>query len=154
MNRHLNRTTPAYRTRETVNLVIVDRTPLGYNAIVENAHLGLLFHNHVGAPLEPGGKLKGFVRAVRPGGKIDLSLDASGYKRVASLTDQIVEALKRNGGRLAFDDDSSPEAVRGRFGVSKKAFKQAIGALYKARRIQFLKPGIEFLDEKPWSPGD
>ena len=154
LNRHLNRTMPAYRTGETVNLVIVDRTPLGYNAIVENAHLGLLFHNHVGAPLEPGRKLKGFVRAVRPGGKIDLSLDASGYKRVASLTDQIVEALKRNGGRLEFDDDSSPEAIRGKFGVSKKAFKQALGALYKARRIQFLKPGIEFLDEKPCSPVD
>ena len=51
-------------------------------------------------------------------------------------------------------DDSSPEAIRGRFGVSKKAFKQAIGALYKARRIQFLKPGLDLLDEKPWSPGD
>ena len=99
-----------------------------------------------------GQKLKGFVRTVRPDGKIDLRLDASGYKRVAALTDQIVQALEQNGGRLAFDDDSSPEAIRQKFGVSKNAFKQALGKLYKARRICFLKPGIQLLDNSSWSP--
>src|SRR5581483_6245403 len=137
LNRHLNRDTPAYHNGQPVNLFITGRTPLGYNAIVENAHRGLLYHDNLAAPLATGQKLKGFVRTVRPGGKIDLSLDASGYKRVAPLTDQIVQALERNGGQLTFDDDSSPEAIRQKFGVSKKAFKQALGKLYKARRIQF-----------------
>ena len=91
--------------------------------------------------------MKGFVRVVRPGGKIDLSLDASGYKRVAPLKFQIVEALKSNGGRMNFDDGSPAEVIRENFGVSKKAFKQALGALYKRRRIQFTKPGIELLAE-------
>jgi predicted RNA-binding protein (virulence factor B family) len=90
--------------------------------------------------------LKGFVRTVRIGGKIDLSLDASGYKRVAELTDQIVEALEKSGGRLGFDDASSPESIRRTFGVSKKAFKQALGKLYKSRRIEFQNPGIRLLD--------
>ena len=153
LNRHLSRTAPTCKVGQAVNLVIVGKTPLGYNAIVENAHLGLLFHNNLSVPLEAGQKLKGFVRAVRPDGKIDLSLDASGYKRVASLTEQIVARLKQSGGRIDFDDDSSPEAIRATFNVSKKAFKQAIGALYKARRIQFLKPGIGLLDDAPWSPG-
>lgn len=146
LNRHLSRNPPAYATGQQVNLLITERTPLGYNAIIENAHRGLLYHSNLGAPLDIGQALKGFVRAVSPAGKIDLSLDASGYKRVAALRDQIVEALKANGGRLTFDDSSSPESIRETFGASKKAFKQALGALYKERRIQFLNPGLELLE--------
>lgn len=154
LNRHLSRDTPAYRNGHAVNLLITGRTPLGYNAIVENAHRGLLYHDNLAAPLLIGQKVKGFVRAVRPDGKIDLRLDASGYKRVAALTDQIVQALESNAGHLAFDDDSSPEAIRKKFGVSKKAFKQALGKLYKRRRICFLKPGVQLLDNSAWFPGD
>ncbi|MGD0812354.1 MAG: S1-like domain-containing RNA-binding protein [Verrucomicrobiota bacterium] len=148
LTRHLSRDTPMYSKGQPVNILITGRTPLGYNAIVQNAHRGLLYHDNLAAPLLPGQKLKAFVRAVRPDGKIDLRLDASGYKRVAALTDQIIQVLEQNGGRLAFDDDSSPEAIRQKFGVSKKAFKQALGKLYKARRISFLKPehGIQLLD--------
>ena len=153
LNRHLNRDMPAYRAGQPVNLLITGRTPLGYNAIVENAHRGLLYHDNLATPLATGQKLKGFVRTVRPGGHIDLSLDASGYKRVAAVTDQIVQALERNGGHLAFDDDSSPEAIRQTFGVSKKAFKQALGKLYKGRRIRFQSPGIQLLDNSAWAPG-
>jgi predicted RNA-binding protein (virulence factor B family) len=156
LTRHLSRDTPMYSKGQPVNILITGRTPLGYNAIVENAHRGLLYHDSLGAPLLPGQKLKAFVRAVRPDRKIDLRLDASGYKRVAALTDQIIQVLEQNGGRLPFDDDSSPGAIRQRFGVSKKAFKQALGKLYKVRRIRFLKPerGIQLLDNSASSPGN
>jgi len=154
LNRHLSRDTPAYRNGQPVHLIIMGRTPLGYNAIVENAHRGLLYHDNLAAPLLPGQKVQGFVRTVRANGKIDLRLDAAGYKRVAPLRDQIVHALKSNGGHLAFDDDSSPDAIRQRFGVSKKAFKQALGKLYKERHIRFQNPGIELLDNSSRSPGD
>lgn len=153
LRRHLSREAPSYRKGQRVGLIIIGKTPLGYNALVENAHQGLLYHDTLSAPLEIGQKVEGFVRTVRPGGKIDLSLDPSGYKRVASLTDQIVQALERNRGRLEFDDESSPEAIRGTFGTSKKAFKQALGALYKNRRIRFRRPGIELLDNSSFSPG-
>jgi len=153
LHRHLSRDTPTYSEGQRVHLLITGETPLGYSAIVENAHRGLLYRDQMATPLAVGQKLKGFVRTIRPGGKIDLSLDASGYKRVASLQQQIVQALERNGGRLAFDDDSLPEAIREAFGVSKKAFKQALGALYKTRRIRFAKPGIELLDNSEWIPG-
>ena len=152
LNRHLSHDAPAYRNGQPVKLLIIGRTELGYNAIIENAHLGLLYHDNLAAPLVVGQKINGFVRTVRPNGKIDLSLDASGYKRVAPLKDQIVQALERNGGRLAFDDDSAPVAIRSEFGVSKKAFKQALGKLYKERRIRFQKPGIELLDNSSWTP--
>jgi predicted RNA-binding protein (virulence factor B family) len=153
LNRHLNRDTPAYRDGQPVRLLVTGKTPLGYNAIVENAHLGLLYKSQLAAGLKIGQKLKGFVRTVRANGKIDLSLDAAGYKRVAPLTDLIVAALNMSGGRLAFDDDSSPAAIRQNFGVSKKAFKQALGKLYKTRRIAFTKPGIQLLENTSWSPG-
>ena len=152
LQRHLNREEMAYREGQSVDFLVTGRTPLGYNAIVEQAHRGLLYHDGLSAPLETGQKMKGFIRALRPGGKLDLSLDASGYQRVAPLKDQIIQALERNGGRLAFDDDSPPEAIREAFGSSKKAFKQALGALYKSRRIQFSRPGIQLLDNTTYAP--
>lgn len=154
LKRHLSHDPPPYRPNEPVNLLITGATPLGYTAIVEDRHSGLLFRDNIRTLLQIGQRLKGFARKVRPNGQIDLSLDAAGYGRVVSLTDQIVQALEGNHGKLAFDDDSSPESIRQKFGVSKKAFKQALGKLYKARRIRFLHPGVELLDTKSRSSGE
>ena len=153
LNRHLNRERAAYRDGQPVSILVTGKTPLGYEAIVDNAHRGQLYKSNLAAALRIGQKLKGFVRTMRAGGKIDLSLDAAGYKRVAPLTNQIVEALERSGGKLAFDDSSSPVAIRQTFSVSKKAFKQALGKLYKMRRIAFLKPGIQLLENSTWTLG-
>lgn len=153
LRRHLSRELPHYRNSQPVNLMITGVTPLGYKAIVENSHAGLLYRDKTSVPLQIGQQIQGYVRNVRPGGELDLSLDASGYKRVAPLTDEIVKALEENGGKLVFDDDSSPEAIRQKFSVSKKAFKQALGKLYKVRRIRFTNPGIELLDNSSWTPG-
>ena len=122
-------------------------------ALVEGRYRGMLYRDSLSAPVSIGQQLKGFVRAVRPDGKIDLSLDQAGYQRVAPLAARIVERLQRHGGRLELDDDSPPEAIRQAFGASKKAFKQALGSLYKARRIRFCNPGLELLDNRHWSPG-
>jgi predicted RNA-binding protein (virulence factor B family) len=143
---------PAYRSGEQVEFVISEQTALGYKAFVEGQHWGLLYRDRVSVPVAVGQKLKGFVRAVRPDGKLDLSLDQTGYQRVGSLALRIVDELQRHNGKLTLDDDSSPEAIRQAFGASKKAFKQAVGSLYKARRIRFCKPGMELLDNSNWSP--
>jgi predicted RNA-binding protein (virulence factor B family) len=153
LNRHLNRETPAYRDGQPVNIVVAGKTPLGYDAIVENAHLGILHKSQLAAPLKIGAKMKAFVRTVRANGKIELSLDAAGYQRVEPLTNLIVAALNMSGGGLELDDNSSPAAIRQNFNVSKKAFKQALGKLYKSRRIAFTKPGIQLLDNSTWRPG-
>lgn len=159
LNRFLSKAPPRYRPGQPVDLVILAETPLGYNAVVEGRHQGLLYRAQVGGRLQPGQRLKGFVAALRADGKLDLSLDASGYRRVASLTDQILETLKNAGGSLEHDDESSPEVLREVFGCSKKAFKQALGALYKQRRIQFTRPGIALADLRDgtgseWRPGE
>ncbi len=153
LKRHLSQERPLYRNSQPVELLITSASPLGYQAVVENAHLGLLYRDNLTTPLQIGQRVKAFVRNIRLNDQIDLSLDAAGYKRVAPLTDQIVQALEKNGGKLAFDDDSSPTAIRQKFSVSKKAFKQALGKLYKSRRIQFLNPGIELRDNSSWAPG-
>ena len=144
---------PDYRPGQAVEFLITEKTALGYKALVEGKHSGLLYHDGLSVPVAVGQQLKGFVRVLRPDGKIDLVLDQPGYRRVAPLALRIVQALQLNGGRLGVDDDSSPEAIRQAFGASKKAFKQALGTLYKARRIRFSEPGIELLDNTTWSPG-
>jgi predicted RNA-binding protein (virulence factor B family) len=144
---------PDYRAGQSVEFLITERTDLGYKALVEGKHSGLLYHDGLSVPVAVGKQLKGYVRALRPDGKIDLVMDQPGYRRVAPLALRIVTALQRNGGRLDIDDDTAPEAIRQAFGASKKAFKQALGTLYKSRRIRFCKPGIELLDNSTWSPG-
>jgi len=144
---------PNFRAGQEVEFLITDKTPLGYKARVEGKHPGLLYQEGLAVPLAIGKKLRGFVRTLRPDAKLDLSLDQAGYRRVAPLALRIVQALQRRGDRLSLDDDSPPEAIRQAFGASKKAFKQALGTLYKARRIRFSKPGIDLVDNTTWSPG-
>ena len=154
LNRHLSKQRPMFQLKQEVRLMIASRTPLGYNAIIEGTHLGLLYHTNMGGTLQIGQRVKGYVMMIHPGGKIDLSLDDSGYQRVASLKDKILDALQQNGGRLPHDDDSPPEKIRTTFDASKKAFKQALGALYRQRRIQFTHPGIMLLNPADTQAGD
>ncbi len=151
-NRQLDKSRPLYDDGQPVSLFITERTPLGFNAIVNHRHLGLLHHSDLASPVEIGQTLEGFVRRVQPDGKIDLSLDASGYGRVASLTDDIIEALRNSEGFLSIGDKSSPEEIRHVFGVSKKAYQQALGALYKQRRIEIQGNGIRLVEPEP-DPG-
>jgi len=148
LDRWLNRTPPAYAPEQPVQLLIAGETPLGYNAIIENAHWGLLYRSELSAPLRIGDTIPGYIRMVRPDGKIDLALDRAGYVRVKPLSDQILDALAEGGGRLPFHDKSSPEEIREKFGVSKKAFKQALGALYRARRVVLDSTEIRLLPKR------
>jgi hypothetical protein len=145
LNRHLNVTPPDYAEGQPVELLVTGRTSLGYNAIVCGAHMGLLYHNELPGHLKIGQKLDGYIRVVRPDGKIDLTINPSGYTRVAPLKEQVLEALTSRGGALPLGDASSPEEIRAAFGVSKKAFKQAIGALYRERLISIEERGIRLV---------
>jgi len=142
LNRHLNLTEPSYREGEKVSVIVIEETELGYAVIIEGAHRGLLYHSDLRVRLYEGQKMDGYIRKVREDGKIDVALDAAGYSRVAPLAEQILEKLVAAGGRLAFNDESSPEAIRTAFGCSKKSFKQAVGSLFKQRRIIMLENGI------------
>lgn len=146
IKRHLSPEPPAYAEGQAVDLLVIGATPLGFNAIVNHAHVGLLYNTDLSAPPAVGQRLEGYVRAVRPDGKIDLALDRAGHRRIEDNTGRVMSALAEAGGRLPFHDDSSPEEIRAAFGMSKKAFKQAIGSLFKARRIVITPHGIRVAD--------
>jgi predicted RNA-binding protein (virulence factor B family) len=146
INRHLDLTPPRYHEGESVKLLVASKSPLGYNLIVNDAHRGLIYQTDVPAPLKVGDRVEGYVRSVRPDGKIDLALGRAGYRRIASVSEKVLEVLAAKGGRLPYGDHSLPEEIREAFGVSKKAFKQAIGALFKERRIVIEAGGIRLAD--------
>jgi predicted RNA-binding protein (virulence factor B family) len=150
LNRRLSLPPPgAYQEGDSVSLMVMSSSPLGYNMIVNDVHRGLLYTSDANGRLEPGDRFDGYVRTIRPDGKLDLALGKSGYRRIAPLTDQILAALVAKGGRLPFNDNSSPEAIREYFGVSKKAFKQAIGSLFRDRRIYIDPDCIRIVFQKP-----
>ncbi len=131
-----------FEVGQKVSLIIADKTELGFKAIVNNTHWGLLYQNELFQPLKRGQKLDGYIKQIREDGKIDLNLNQPGYGKVVSLTDDILNKLKANNGTLMLSDKSPPEAIYATFGVSKKVFKQAIGALYKKQLISIDKNGI------------
>ena len=148
---HLSATPPNYSEGAPVSLLIAGESPLGYNAIVDNTHVGLLFRSELGSPLKVGDKCKGYVRNVRPDGKLDLGLDPEGYQRIAPLADRILTALRSQDGKLLVHEGSSPEDIRAAFQTSKKAFKQAIGNLYRQRLIEINGADIVLRKSEPRS---
>ncbi|MEY4903188.1 MAG: hypothetical protein RLZZ292_1003 [Bacteroidota bacterium] len=128
---------------DSVEILVTALTDLGYKAIVNNHCWGVLFQNEVFKDLKVGDKTTALVKAIRPDGKLDLSLRAQGYqKRIGSETDIILEALEKYNGFLEITDKSSPELIYKILNISKKAFKQAVGNLYKARKISLEEKGI------------
>ncbi len=134
-----------YDVDEDVDLIIVNETDLGYNAIIDNSHLGILYKNEVFQSLNSGDKVEGYIKKIRTDGKIDLCLQKAGYEKISSFADQIIASLEKNNGFLALTDKSSPEDIYKTFKISKKNFKAAIGALYKKRIIVLEEKGIRLL---------
>lgn len=126
---------PDYKPRKAVQALIVEHTPLGYRAIVDNAHWGMIYDNEVYAPLELESTVTAYVKNVRDDGKIDLSVNDTTGRRVTSLSDRILEAIDRAGGELHITDASTPDEIREAFACSKKDFKKAVGHLYKEQLI-------------------
>jgi predicted RNA-binding protein (virulence factor B family) len=148
LNRRLDLTPPPYHEGESVHLLVASKSPLGYNLIINHAHRGLVYNAEVPSPLKVGQVVEGYVRNVRPDGKVDIALGRAGYRRIAGVSETILTKLREAGGRLPFHDGSMPEEIRDAFGVSKKAFKQAIGALYKDRLIRIEPDGIHLEPER------
>ena len=134
-----------YDVDEEVDLIVVNETDLGYNAIIDNSHLGIIYKNEVFQPLNPGDKIQGYIKKIRTDGKIDLCLQKSGYEKISSFVDRIIAELQKNKGFLPLTDKSSPEEIYKAFKISKKNFKAAIGALYKKRFIALEDNGIRLL---------
>jgi len=134
-----------FQEGQSVELVIGDRTDLGYKALIDNSRQGMLYKNEVFQTLRKGQHIKGFVKKVRDDGKIDLCLQKPGPEKVDEVAEKIVEKLRAAGGFVSITDKSAPEIIYSLFGVSKKTYKKAIGALYRKRRIIIENNGIKLL---------
>ncbi len=135
-------TPPEYEVGETVDLLIWDKTDLGYKVIVNSAHWGVVYKNEVFQRLQIGQALKGYIKLVRGDLKIDVSLQPSGYQRVDPVSQKVLKTIQKRGGRIDVTDKSPPKEIYDLFGVSKKTFKQAVGNLYKKRLIAMDPRGI------------
>jgi len=136
---------PDYEEGQEVDLMICNETDLGYQAIINNLHWGILYKNEVFQSLERGQKIKGFIKKVRDDEKIDLSLLRPGYKKVDDISGKILEYLKFNNGFMELTDKSSPEVIYSVLGISKKAFKMTIGGLYKKGLVSLEEKGIRLV---------
>tara|TARA_R110001592_G_scaffold363323_1_gene684039 strand:- start:140659 stop:141498 length:840 start_codon:yes stop_codon:yes gene_type:complete len=132
---------------QEVSLVIADQTELGLKAVVNHHSWGLLYGNELFQKLKKGQRVTGYVKRIRDDNKIDLSLEKPGFSknRIENVGNQIIQQLEVGGGQLELTDKSPPEAIYAAFGVSKKVFKQALGALYKQRRITLNADGVKLV---------
>ena len=145
VEKFLGNVPPEYESNQEVDLLVADVTEIGYKVIVNNLHWGMIYHNQVFQRLEKGERLKGYVKGVREDDKLDISLQPLGYQKVDGISQRILEALQMKDGYLPVHDKSDPEEIYSLFRCSKKAFKQAIGSLYKQHRIRIEADGIRLL---------
>ena len=143
LDRYLDVRPAAYQVGQAVDLLVAEATDMGFKAIINNQHWGLIHKNEVFKFLRSGMREKGFIKELRADGKISLSLQPVGQEAANSLHEKILQQLQANGGTLAVSDKSPPEVISGLFGVSKGNFKKAIGALYKQGQIVIHADRIE-----------
>jgi len=145
LDRYLDQTPAPYKVGQEVDLLVADATDMGFKAIINGKHWGLLHKNELFKFVRSGMREKGFIKEMRADGKISLSLQPVGQEAASSLNQQILAALREQGGALPLNDKSSPEAISGLFRVSKGNFKKAIGSLYKQGLIVIHDDHIELV---------
>ena len=142
----LGDTPPDYKEGEEVDLLIAGEIAVGYKAIVNERHWGLLYRNEVFQPLKIGQRIKGYVTKIRDGKKVDLTLQKQGGEHIRDAAAIILDVLRAKGGFIPVTDSSSPEKIAAVFNLSKKAYKKAVGGLYKRHLITIEKHGIQLVE--------
>ncbi|MGN6604710.1 MAG: CvfB family protein [Ginsengibacter sp.] len=135
------------KEKDVVNLTVYRKTNIGYEVIINNVHKGILHNNEIYRDINIGDQFEGFVKNILPENKIDVAAGKPGYQRIEDETQKIIRLLKEKNGYLPYHDKSSPEEIYSFFQMSKKAFKMAIGKLYKQQVIGLTKTGIQLIEK-------
>jgi predicted RNA-binding protein (virulence factor B family) len=146
--KYIEKDTSEFQEGDEVELLIAERTDLGFKAIVDNRFEGLIYANEVFGELNPGDRKRGYVKFIRDDGKIDLRLQPQGYSHIEESKDILLRQLQANKGSLPLGDKSEPEEIYSLLKMSKKAFKRAAGGLFKERLITISDNEIKLLDRK------
>ena len=142
VERYLSKDKPEYAAGDEVNILIWQKTDLGFKAIIDNKYSGLLYENEIFTSLETGMEMKAFVKQVREDGKVDLILQKPGFEKIDDFAKTLLDYIREQGGRISQNDKSPAEDIYDTFGVSKKTFKKGVGDLYKKRLISLHEDGI------------
>ncbi|MCC5916141.1 MAG: GntR family transcriptional regulator [Cryomorphaceae bacterium] len=133
---------------DEVDLMVYGKTELGWKVVVNKKHDGLIYHDEVFKPISNADELKGYVKKIRTGNKLDIALEKFGYRKVEPGVETILDTLKGNDGFIPLNDKSDPEDIKRMLHMSKKVFKKAVGALYKQRKITLEEKGIRLNDKR------
>ncbi len=145
VDRYLSKDFPDYKPGQEVEILIWQKSDLGFKAIIENKFAGLIYDNEVFQDLFTGMKLKAYVKQVREDGKIDLMLQKTGGAKVDDFAQVLLQHIKDEGGTISINDKSDADLIYDTFGVSKKTFKKGVGDLYKKRLITLHEGGISLV---------
>lgn len=145
LSRFIEREQLSVQNGDIVDLLVYSQTDLGFNAIINDLHSGLIYKNEVFETIRIGDRVQGYIKNIREDNKIDLTLQKSGFELVDDVKWKILNTLKNNNGFLALHDNSSPEEIKAQLQISKKAFKKAIGALYRERLVTLTDKGVQLL---------
>ncbi len=131
---------------DKVDLIVVRQTALGFTVLIDSEFEGILYKNELYQKIEEGQKLVGYIKKIREDQKVDVSLQAVGFKQTIVKNEiKILNALRKNDGVLGLHDKSNPDDIKFQLGMSKKAFKNAIGGLFKQKLITISKEGIQLM---------
>lgn len=147
IDKHIGKGPTTYKVGDEVELLVFAKTDLGFKAIVDGRHFGMLYADEVFERIRYAQRLTGYIKAIRGDGKLDLSLSRAGHKAASEdVAPRIMEMLEEEGGFLPINDKTSAERIHDLFGVSRKRFKVALGGLYKKRVISVDPDGIRLIE--------
>jgi len=143
VSRYLQNQYLSVNENDKVELLVYKKTDLGYSVIVNDEHMGLIFESDVFQDLNVGERLEGYVKHIREDNKLDITLRPTGYDSfISEASEEVYHLIERQGGKVSINDKSTPELIYSEFKMSKKAFKKAVGDLYKQRKITISDDGI------------
>lgn len=132
---------------DKVEIILKVQTPLGYSVLINETYDGLLYNNEIFSDVEEGLRTTAYVKKIREDEKIDVSLRPQGFRNVIDTDTSFVLSKLEEKGFLMLTDKSSPESIKFRLQMSKKAFKRAVGSLYKLKQINILEDRIELIGD-------
>jgi uncharacterized protein len=144
-NKYVDNSDMNFEKFDQVDILVTHLTEKGANVIIEGKHKGLIFLEDIFEDIRTGDKLKGYIKKVRDDKKVDVVLQAPGYRSIEPNANYILDELKAAGGFLPLHDKSDPDTIKNDLGMSKKSFKKAIGTLYKDKQIVLKDDGIELI---------
>lgn len=145
IEKFLDNIPPAYEVGQEVQILVAEKSEIGYKCVIENTHSGMLYENEIFRKVFVGQSLKAYIKKIRSDEKIDISLQKIGYEAIDEIAQKVLNYLIKSGGSMSFTDKSSADEIARVFNISKKSFKKALGSLYKQKMVKLMPGKVEMI---------